>query len=124
MATKSVHTEEELGKGLNDDEETIEIEGDLRNKELKIKATGKVAWAVAVGCIAVAIAAILVSPASGGASSAVGVIVAPAAFAALGMPVAVSAIAIAVAAGGVGALNKLRRYKVVANDNNRLVLKK
>ncbi len=124
MATAKVDTEQDLGKALKDDADTIEINGDLRKKVLRIKATGKVAWVVAIGAIAIAITAIMVSPASGGASSAAGVIAAPAAIAALGAPVAYSAIVIAIAAGGVGSLNKLRKYKVVSQNENSLVLKK
>ena len=124
MAKTRVETDEELGKALKDDEETIEITGDLRKRVLKIKATGKVAWAIAIGAIAIAITALLVSPVSGGASAPVGLIAAPAAVAALGAPVAISATAIAIAAGGVGALSKLRKYKIVSQDENSLVLKK
>lgn len=124
MSKKRVATEQELGQAVKHNTETIEITGDLRNKVLKIKATGKVAWAVAVGAIAISIVGILVSPASGGASATAGIVAAPAAIAALGAPVAVSAAAIAIAAGGVGTLNKLRKYKVVSQDENTLVLKK
>lgn len=124
MNKKRVATEQELGQAVKDNAETIEITGDLRNKVLKIKATGKVAWAVAIGAIAISIVGILVSPASGGASATAGIVAAPAAIAALGAPVAVSAVAIAIAAGGVGALNKLRKYKVVSHDENTLVLRK
>lgn len=35
-------TSEELGKAIKNQEEFIEIEGDLRNKVIRIKAAGKV----------------------------------------------------------------------------------
>ena len=124
MGRMRVSTEQELGNAVKGNAESIEITGDLRKKVLRIKATGKVAWAVAIGAIAISIVGILVSPASGGASAAAGFAAAPAAVAALGAPVAFSAIAIAIAAGGVGALNKLRKYKVVSQDENSLVLEK
>lgn len=38
-----VNNEKELGKALHDEEDSIEIEGDLSNKVIRIKATGKVA---------------------------------------------------------------------------------
>lgn len=124
MKRSRISTEKELGEALKEGVDTIEIEGDLRKKVLKIKGTGKVSWAIAIGCIVIALTGILVSPATAGATGAAGFIAAPAAVAALGAPVATSAILIAIAAGGVGALNRLRKYKIVSNEGDRLVLKK
>ncbi|WP_332405986.1 hypothetical protein, partial [Vibrio metschnikovii] len=42
----TISNEADLGEALKREQDTIEIEGDLKNKVLKIKATGKVAWAV------------------------------------------------------------------------------
>jgi len=120
----TVKTEEELAEALNNDEDTIEIEGDLRNKTLKIKATGKVAWIIAIGAVGVATASIILAPASGGTTTLVSAIAAPAAVSIWGTGVTISAISIAVAAGGIGVLNKLRQYKIIENTDNRLVLKK
>lgn len=124
MKQSRISTEKELGEALKEGIDKIEIEGDLKKKVLRIKGTGKVSWAIAIGCIAIAITGILVSPATAGASGTAGFIAAPAAVAALGAPVAASATLIAIAAGGVGALNKLRKYKIVVNDGNSLVLQK
>jgi len=120
----TVKTEEELAEALNNDEDTIEIEGDLRNKTLKIKATGKVAWIIAIGAVGVATASIILAPASGGTTTLISAIAAPAAVSIWGTGVTISAISIAVAAGGIGVLNKLRQYKIIENTDNRLVLKK
>lgn len=119
-----VTSEKELGKALKDGADTIEIEGDLSKKVVRIKATGKVAWAVAIGAIAVAVAGILTAALGGGAPSAASAFAAPAAIAVLGAPVTLSAILIAVAAGGVGVLNSLRKYKIVSKDGEKLVIKK
>ncbi len=119
-----VTSEKELGKALKDGADTIEIEGDLSKKVVRIKATGKVAWAVAIGAIAVAVAGILTAALGGGAPAAASAFAAPAAIAVLGAPVTLSAILIAVAAGGVGVLNSLRRYKIVSKDGSKLVIKK
>ena len=120
----AITTEKELGQALKSKQDTIEIEGDLRRKIIRIKATGAIAWCVAIGAIAVAVVAILAAPATGGASAAPGVIAAPAAIGILGGATTASAISIAVAAGGIGALNTLRSYKIVENSGNRLVLKR
>lgn len=124
MELTRVRTEKELGEALKNDVDTIEIEGDLKNKVIRIKATGKVVFWIVCGAIALGIAGILVAPVTGGASGAAGIIAAPVAVASLGAPVATSATLIAIAAGGVYALNKLRKYKIASEDDNVLVLKK
>ena len=119
-----IRTEKELGEALKNDQDRIEIEGDLSGKVIKIKATGKVAWAVAAGAIAVAIIAVVATPVTGGTSNVAHLVVVPAASATLGVSVAGSAIAIAVAAGGIGALNKLRRYSIEKNADGSVTLRK
>ena len=42
-----VKTSKQLGQAIKEEKETIEIEGDLAAKVIRIKATGKVAWGVA-----------------------------------------------------------------------------
>ncbi len=128
-----ITTEKELGKALKNDQNKIEIEGDLVKKVIKIRATGKVAWGVCIGSIGVAVTAIIVgtvtAPVSAGTTTFVSNFVAAPAVAipaaiTLGAKVTTSAICIAVSAGGVGALNKLRSYKVLSKNNNRVVLVK
>ena len=129
-----VDNPEKLGKALKDKAgEIVIIEIDLSKKVLRIKATGKVAWAVAIAAIAAAVAAII---ASGGLALVPGaVLVTPAIWAPgavlaapavgiLGFPTTLAAISIAIAAGGVGALNKLRKYKVVERGEDWLVLRR
>ena len=134
-----VKTEKELGKAVNEEQDTIEIEGDLSKKVFKIKATGKVAWGVCLGALTVAIiatvAALVPDPAEpievGAAivgTGLAGVTLGTAA------PVAVSiGIAGAIAAGATGTavvsaaiaiLKKLRKYKIVEKTKDRLVLKR
>lgn len=119
-----VRTEKELGEALKNNQDRIEIEGDLSKKVIKIKATGKVAWLVASGAIAVAVIAVLATPATGGTSNVAHFVAAPVAAATLGVSVTGSAIAIAVAAGGIGALNKLRKYSLEKNADGSITLKK
>ena len=66
----------------------------------------------------------IAAPATGGTSGIASFLVAPAAVSVLGGATTTAAIGIAVTAGGVGALNKLRKYKIVENDDNKLILKK
>lgn len=117
----AIRSEDDLGRAINGNSDSIEIEGDLVKKVLKIKATGKVAWAVAIGGIGIAVA-VLIS--TGGAGAPASGIIGGGAVAVLGLPTAISAVSIAVAAGGVGALNKLRKYKIIEKSNDRVVLKR
>jgi hypothetical protein len=116
-----ISTEEELARALRNEENTIEVTGDLKSKVVIIRATGDVAWAVAVGAIAVVVVAALTALATGGTSS-VGFLVAPAAFGILGGATTLSAISIAIAAGGVAALNKLRDYREVERSDTSIKL--
>ena len=117
----AIDNEDDLGRAINGGSDSIEIEGDLVKKVLKIKATGKVAWAIAIGGIGVAVA-VLVS--TGGAGAPASGLIGGSAVAILGLPTAISAVSIAFAAGGVGALNKLRKYKIIEKGDNRVVLKR
>ena len=129
----TVKTPKELGKALKGKADEILIEGDLKKKVIRIRVTGKVAWLVAIGAIAAAVAAIIASGGlalvPGGALAAPAIWGSGAALAApavgiLGFPTTVVAISIAIAAGGVGALNKLRKYKVVERGEDQLVLRR
>lgn len=115
----AIRTEKELGAALKANQDTLEIEGDLKNKVVKIKATGKVAWAIAIGAIGVAV---LVTAATGGAGAPASGLIGIGAISVLGLPAATSAVAIALAAGGVGALNSLRHYNIVSNSGDKLIL--
>lgn len=115
----AITTEKELGDALKNNQDTIEIEGDLTTKVIRIKATGTVAWAVAIGAIGIAVAIAL---GTGGAAAPVSGFVGIGAVSILGVSAATSAVAIAIAAGGIGALNSLRKYKVVSSQGNKLKL--
>jgi hypothetical protein len=125
----SASTPDELGKAIRNDAPEIEIEGDFEKKIIRIRATGKVAWVIAIGAVGCAVAAIIATAGSGGTSSAVTVPGAAAAFGTaagvLGAGPATAAIAISVSAGGVGALTKLRKeYKVEKRNEKTVLVKK
>jgi hypothetical protein len=117
-----VETGKELGQALKREEDTIEIHGDLARKTIELRATGKVAWAIALAAIGLAVYAALSAPVTGGTSLALEGFAAPAAVGILGFEVMYLAIAVAVAAGGVGALASLRHYKELSRTSNSLVL--
>ncbi len=121
----AVKTEKELGQALKNGAGTIENEGDMVRKVIKIKATGKVAWAAAIGAIAVAIVAILAAPAAGGASTSASLVAAPAAVGVLGGTTALPAITIAVAVGAESErrINSENTRSLKISDN-RILLKK
>ena len=126
----------ELGKAVDRNDNTIEIEGDLGKKVFKIKATGKVAWLVAGGAITVAIVAILASsatvataPATGPVAG-VGLVAESVALSAggagavgiLGVSTTVTAISIGVGAKSRSAVNKLRNNYDMKKSGNKLIL--
>ena len=115
------NTAEELGKAIKNKEDTIEIEGDLKNQVIRIKATGKVAWGVCVVSLGVAVIAYLSIPAATAGATPVGGAVS----ALSGGSAAVPAVMIGVAAGGIGALNTLRdKYKIVEKNKKCIKLKR
>jgi hypothetical protein len=126
----TVTTPEELGKALKNGASEIELEGKLADgRVVKLRAVGPVAWAIAIGGIGVAVVAIIVTAGSGGTSSFASVPGAAAGFATatgvLGASAAATAIAVSVAAGGIGALKKLRKdYKVEKRNGKTVLVKK
>ena len=123
-----ITSNKELGEALKNKEESILIEGDLANKVIRIKATGKLAWGITIAAITTSVAAILLKTTSGGLAtpltSAAIFTSAPAAIAVLGPAATKSAILIAIAGGGVGVLHTLRKYKIVEHGTALLKLKK
>lgn len=123
-----VTTEKELGEALKRGESTIEVEFDLQNKVLKIKALEKGAWVVCVAAIGVAVVCGVVTISTAGTATVPSTFVAAPAVVTvssfLGMPTAISAIGIAIAGGGVGALNKLRGYRVEKVSDEKIILHK
>jgi hypothetical protein len=117
----TITTEKELGKALKEEKDEIVIEGDLTKKVLRIRATGKMAWLVALAAIALAVSVLI---ASGGTGAPASGLIGVGAVSVLGLSATLSAISIAVAAGGVGALSSLRKYREISRDSNRVVLRR
>jgi hypothetical protein len=117
-------------------ESVIIVEGDLARSVVKIKITGKLAWAVASVSLAAAAYFFIATPATTVATAPVGGLPGLAPFAGgaasagaaasiLGIPAVIAAVTMAIAAGGVGIFQKLRcNYKITDRSPNRLVLTK
>lgn len=123
MKRKKATNEKELSSAIKEGADEIEIEGSLATKVIRIKATGKVAWAVAIGAIAVAIVSVVAAPASGGTSAVANLATAPVIFSVLGTA-ATSAITLAAVSGGVAVLKKLRGYKIIEKSDSYVLLRK
>ena len=55
MSHRICKTAKELSEAIKEETDVIEVEGDLSNKIVRIKVTGKVAWAVCAVSLAAAI---------------------------------------------------------------------
>ena len=122
-----VKNAKELAKALKDKVDMIVIEGEFGKVSFRIYAIGKVAWIVAIGGIAAAVALIFASGTmplfSPGTLPGAALAAAPA-VGILGWPATTAAITIALTGGGVGILNKFRKYKLIERDDNRIVFKR
>ena len=120
--------EKELGRAIKEGKDNIEVEFDLARKVIKIKGVGKVAWGACALGLAVTIAAVIVTLASGGTSSPATVPAGLAgmgtATAVMGYSVAASAVTIGAAGGGIATLNKLRKYRIEKINEDKIILHK
>ncbi|HQN01149.1 MAG TPA: hypothetical protein PLL36_08745 [Candidatus Hydrogenedentes bacterium] len=129
MNTATVSTAQDLGAAIKDRKDEIIIEGDLQKRVIRIRATGKVAWIVAFGAIAVVVISVLPTIPTGGTSEVIAmparIVAAPAAIGILGFGTTLTATTIAIAAGGIGALTTLRHgYKLKKRDGKVILIKK
>lgn len=120
-------TAKELGEALKRGDDSIEIEGNLKEHVIKVKATGKGVWAVCIAGISVAVAGATVAVGTVGTASAPAALISTPAMtstvAILGAPTAIMALSVALAGGGVGALNHLMKdYDVEKISNEKLIL--
>lgn len=116
----AITDEKELGEALKSGADSIEIEGNLKDKVIRIKASGKVAWIVALGAVAVVV--ILAVFSVNGAN--IVLVATPVIGAKISIWAIFGAIVVAVAAIIVAMLNKFRRYKLEKISNTRIILRK
>lgn len=109
-----VKDEKELAQAIKNNVDYIEVEGGIKDFFIKVKGTGKIAWTLCIGCLAIAAAttAYMVTKEDGDIKKiAVAAISATAAAGILG-PQQLQQRDDGVAAGGVDVLNKLREYRI------------
>ena len=108
--------EKELTEAINNGSSEIEIEGDLANKVIRIKATGKVAWAVAIGAIIVAIGIVVLTIFNSKANIPLIAFIEPNSTQIFDTNLAISMIAITIIVSiislGIALFNKLRFYNI------------
>lgn len=120
-------TLKELGKAIKNNEDEIYLEITIGEIVLKIRAVGKVAWAVCAVALTVSIASIVATVAVPPAAPVAAIPEGAAAFAAVPIlgAATIPAISIGVAAGGIGGLVALReKYEVVEKDDKHIKLKR
>lgn len=128
-----VTNNDELNSAMNSGASTIEIEGDLAKKVIRLKATGMVSWAIAFGAIGIAVGVLIVSTpisvVTGGLAApiegaSVAMLAAPA-VSIVGLDVVVMSVGLAITAGGVGILTRLRSdYRIIEQAPTHVVLAK
>lgn len=121
---QTVSNYKDLAKAIACDSNKIEVTGDITKGTVKIVASGAVTWAIAIGAISIAYAALAMTPATGGTSSTLSLVAAPAAVASIGLPATTAAIAIVTGAGSLTAIKKLRKYKVESLEDGKAILVK
>ena len=119
----TVNTSSELGKAIDRGENRIIVKSSLGDAVLVIEAIGPVAWVIAAGAIAVAIAGVVTTVGTGGAGAPAGAalecIATPGLIATFGsVGTAATAIGIAVAGGGIGTLSTMRKYRAMRENGN------
>ncbi|HJA40985.1 MAG TPA: hypothetical protein H9667_05590 [Firmicutes bacterium] len=117
-----IKNEAQLGKALKNNEQEINIEGDLVQRVLTIKHTSDIPWAMALGAITVPITTLTLMGPYRKVSFGLHSYTAPTAIGIIGAKTTETAIEIGVAGGGVSALNKLRSYKIASQDDEQLLL--
>lgn len=133
--SKVCKTPKELADATKNNEYTIIVEGDLKNKVVRIKIIGKTAWGACAIALTTAIACYIATPeatvatapagGAGGVISFTGGMAATAAAATTLGSAVVPAVAIGVAAGGIGVLNTLRdKYRIVEKTNTYIKLQR
>ena len=120
----AITDEKELGKALQDGIDSIEIEGNLKDKVLRIKASGKVAWVIALGAIVIAVIVTLSNTLANIGEANKVLMESPDSAPHLWLGGVWILVGIAVVAIIVAMLNKFRGYKLEKVSNTRIILRK
>lgn len=127
MTTRKATTEKELADAVKSGASTIEIEGDLAKKVVKIRATGPVAWGLVAASLAggymfLKLTATVPVPQAKMAFAAASAGSGAAALTILGVSASTAAFALTRAYGSAEGLKKIRAYKQLSYIDGKLVL--
>lgn len=103
-----VENEEDLGKAIDNEEETIKVKGKLAPRIKKIWYMDQFLWGLCLTCLAVAVAALLAAPTTIGMSAAVTMVAGTPAAVFMGTSAAMTAVFTAAAGSGIATLKHLR----------------
>ena len=130
MQRRKVKTKEELVAAYKDPTvNEIEVQGDAKTMIVHIRAKGKAAMVIAIGCIIVGVGLIITSPTSGGAAAAPGSALLGPSVLAIGATETSFLVGLAVATTGTGVgfktlVNWLCSDNVVEETDDYLVIRK
>lgn len=114
-----VENEQDLGKAIDNEEETIRVKGSLAPRIKKIWYLDRFLWCVCLVCLAVAVAALLAAPTTFGTSAALSLVAGTPAALAMGAPAASTAVLVAAAGSGISTLRQFRngyRMEVIGSE--------
>ena len=120
----AITDEKELRDALQAGTDSIEIEGNLKDRVVRIKASGKVAWVIALGAIVIAVIVALSHTLANINNANKVLMESPALAPHLGLSIVWILLGIAVVAIIVAMLNKFRNYKLEKVSNTRIILRK
>ena len=118
-----IENEQELGKAIDNGEETIKVKGRLAPGIKKIWYMDQILWCLCLACLTAAIAALVMAPTTGGISTALTAIAGTPAALVLGSSASSMAVLTALAGSGIMTLKRLKNgYKLESISNDYVVL--
>jgi hypothetical protein len=118
-----VENEMDLGRAIDNGEETIKVKGSLAPRIRKIWYMDQILWCLCLACLTAAIAALVLAPATCGISAALTMVAGTPAACFMGMPAASTAVITAAAGSGIMTLKRLRNdYKLEFISSEYIVL--
>ncbi|MDR1770512.1 MAG: hypothetical protein LBS02_07740 [Hungatella sp.] len=118
----TANNEKELGNAIRNDENTIEVKGDLARMIVRMRSMNLVLWCICLSLLALMVTAVLAAPGTLGMSGAAAMLAGTPVAGMMGTTTTISSVMIAVAGGGVGALNKIRDYRMEQITRTHIIL--
>lgn len=118
----TVNDGKDLGDAVRREEPYIELEGELAAQVKKLVRLNAALWAFCLTALSVAVVAAMQMPVTAGLSGIASLAAGTSASAVIGVDAAATAATIAIAGGGIGTLNRLRRYRLEERKNGKVIL--